>query len=645
MKQFSFIHIKLTKKQQQIALLTGAILLFLLLIFHIVVPIVARHVVEKKVAQMEQERAMSISIDNLHFGRISVFGTFHINIDNVEVKDQDAEIPFLVLHDLHAKVQLWKWFGKTLNLKDLTAAHISINCIKNENECNCKFLNHQNSKKDIDSKVNYQKKLESVFERIDNYTPHTLSVDSILIYTEIDTSKVKYFVADLTIKDGNGSAVAWVQAENKPAEKWQLSCLLNPDESCYEGCMQRVGTKADAVGELPFLKTFRQMDVAFHEARGKLALLNSDKKGLHCELSGSIHHLQCQHHYLADIPVHIDSVGAQLHLAVKPEVVELDSSSVLQLNRATLHPYLRIENHGSKHVIFKINERERDASVLFSSLPADLFQVLSEMKFKGNMDFSCFFDCDFGCLDSLQFDFNLNNCQRSVHISEGVGQITRFNEPFEYTFYDKGEAVRTIIVGPDNPHFCPFEAIPPQVTTAILLSEDPSFFGHRGFIKSSMESALAADLKAGRMRRGGSTLSMQLVKNLLLNRKKVLSRKFEEMLLVWLIEDQRLMSKERMFEIYVNIVEWGPGLLGINEAAEFYFHKAPKDLTLPESLYLATLIRSPKHYASTLNPDGTVNEAKRAELEFDANRLLERGTITETQRAEFDSNVKTVVVL
>ena len=78
---------------------------------------------------------------------------------------------------------------------------------------------------------------------------------------------------------------------------------------------------------------------------------------------------------------------------------------------------------------------------------------------------------------------------------------------------------------------------------------------------------------------------MQLVKNVFLSRKKTIARKAEEALIVWLIENNNLTSKERMFEVYLNIIELGPGIYGVGEASRFYFNKKPAELTLSESIF------------------------------------------------------------
>src|SRR5690606_40048447 len=87
---------------------------------------------------------------------------------------------------------------------------------------------------------------------------------------------------------------------------------------------------------------------------------------------------------------------------------------------------------------------------------------------------------------------------------------------------------------------------------------------------------------------------MQLVKYLCLNRNKTMMRILEEILLVWLMEASREVSKDRMFEVYLNIIEWGKNVYGITEAASYYFGKKPADLTIGESLYLSSIIPRPK---------------------------------------------------
>eukprot|EP01137_Pigoraptor_chileana_P020547 Opistho-2@83041 len=137
----------------------------------------------------------------------------------------------------------------------------------------------------------------------------------------------------------------------------------------------------------------------------------------------------------------------------------------------------------------------------------------------------------------------------------------------------------------------------------VLTSEDPSFYSHRGFINEAFKESIAKNIKTRKFSRGASTISMQLVKNIFLTREKTLSRKLEEILLVYILENNHISSKERMLEVYFNIIEWGPNIYGIGEASQFYFQKRASDLNLNECLFLAIIIPSPKKFMYRLEND------------------------------------------
>lgn len=129
---------------------------------------------------------------------------------------------------------------------------------------------------------------------------------------------------------------------------------------------------------------------------------------------------------------------------------------------------------------------------------------------------------------------------------------------------------------------------------------------------------------------------MQLVKNVFLTRNKNIARKLEEALIVWLIEGQHLTSKERMYEVYLNIAEWGPLIYGIHEAADFYFDKRPSQLSLEECIFLASIIPKPKHYKSSFTPDGRLRDSQEGYFRLIAERLTKKGLISEEQAAKVD---------
>ncbi|MCX5853749.1 MAG: transglycosylase domain-containing protein [Deltaproteobacteria bacterium] len=151
---------------------------------------------------------------------------------------------------------------------------------------------------------------------------------------------------------------------------------------------------------------------------------------------------------------------------------------------------------------------------------------------------------------------------------------------------------RSILVGPGNPNFIPYEKIPRSLLGAVLTAEDGSFFTHRGFSQRHIRDSIVENLKSGRIVRGASTITMQLAKNLYLSNERNFSRKLEESLITIVLEQQ--LTKERILEIYLNIIEWGQDLYGIGPAAHFYFQKKPHDLTPLESAFLASIIARPR---------------------------------------------------
>jgi membrane peptidoglycan carboxypeptidase len=127
---------------------------------------------------------------------------------------------------------------------------------------------------------------------------------------------------------------------------------------------------------------------------------------------------------------------------------------------------------------------------------------------------------------------------------------------------------------------------------ALTTTEDGGFFHHRGFIPSGFRSALVRNLKQGAFSLGASTITMQMVKNALLARNKTLARKLQELFLTWYVESR--LTKQRIMEVYLNVIEFGPFLYGIGPAARRYFGKPASTLTALEAAFFASILPSPK---------------------------------------------------
>ena len=261
-----------------------------------------------------------------------------------------------------------------------------------------------------------------------------------------------------------------------------------------------------------------------------------------------------------------------------------------------------------------------------------MFRHVQGIRTSGKLSYDLLLDVDFNHLDSLQFSSDLRGHGFRIE-SLGGSELTKMNEEFEYTAYENDLLVRTFFIGPSNPNFRPLNRISPLLQMAIMQSEDGGFYYHQGFLPGAIQEALAYDLQVGRFARGGSTITMQLVKNVFLNRHKNIARKLEEALIVWLIENQHLTSKERMYEVYLNLVEWAPLVYGACEASHFYFEKEPSDLTVEEAIFLASIVPKPKHFRSSFNEDATLRDSQGGYFRLIAERLCAKGLLTEEEAA------------
>jgi hypothetical protein len=149
-------------------------------------------------------------------------------------------------------------------------------------------------------------------------------------------------------------------------------------------------------------------------------------------------------------------------------------------------------------------------------------------------------------------------------------------------------------VSAGSPDFIALGEVPPLFVRTLLLGEDSAFFGHPGIDLKELPSAILTNWSRGSAARGASTITQQLAKNLFLTREKRLGRKLEELALALLLE--AALGKQRILEIYLNVIEWGPGLYGLRPAARRYFGVEPAQLTPAQTAFLVALIPGPVKY-------------------------------------------------
>jgi monofunctional glycosyltransferase len=152
------------------------------------------------------------------------------------------------------------------------------------------------------------------------------------------------------------------------------------------------------------------------------------------------------------------------------------------------------------------------------------------------------------------------------------------------------------------------QSIPQEAVDAVIVSEDGTFWSHGGFDWFEFRESIERNFEEGRAARGASTITQQLVKNLYLSSSKNPLRKFKEWILTWYMEQQ--LSKSRILEIYLNVIEWGNGVYGIEAASRYYFNKPASNLTREECARLAAIIPSPRKHRADVDSKYVLRRSK-----------------------------------
>ena len=180
-----------------------------------------------------------------------------------------------------------------------------------------------------------------------------------------------------------------------------------------------------------------------------------------------------------------------------------------------------------------------------------------------------------------------------------------------------------------------FSKISPYLVKAVLIAEDDKFWRHEGFDYEAIRKALEKDLKAKKFKFGGSTITQQLARNLYLSPEKSLIRKISEAIITWRME--KVLSKKRILELYLNVAEWGEGIFGAEAASRHYYGKSSSELTPEEAARLASVLPNPRKY----NPAGDQRYVtSRSNLIYSI--MIQRGIVipeykevTESQESSF----------
>lgn len=315
---------------------------------------------------------------------------------------------------------------------------------------------------------------------------------------------------------------------------------------------------------------------------------------------------------------------ARIDRGGSPTALRLEDGSTIGLGPIPLRVSGFVEP-SSPRVRFSLASRGLSPDALVRRMPAALLGPLDRVRIRGTFDYALDFDLDLGRPDSVSFTADVTSHGLALDPAATRLNLAHLDEPFTAEVHLPKGRVATRELGSGNPHFRTLDRIDSTLAHAVVTNEDGAFFRHRGFNAEAVKGAITENLHAGAYRRGAGTITMQLVRNLYLGHERTLSRKAQEVVLTWVLEHLTGVSKQRLLEIYLNVIEWGPEVHGADEACQYYFGHDAGRVTIDEALFLATVVPAPSRWKNRFDKDGLLRPFERAQMHFIGRAMVAKG--------------------
>lgn len=578
---------------------------------------ILENVIRRIDAKMERDYQCDLNIVKAEF-----HGLTNLEFGQITLVPKEADT-LVRIDELKTSVNFWKLLVGDIQLGKLEINKGYIQLVKTKTGNNYDaFLRSKKEKKD-NSEVNYAKLLNRISSNLMDLVPTDMHVKGFAFRFDDNGNKVVFDFSRLILADKKLNTLIQVTSDGF-SQQWAVNGFADPRDRKAD--LEFYNPKSDTI-RLPYLDKKFNLKAGFKSIHFNLDNLSMDSGELHIDGYSSIQNLMVNHPKIASKDVVIKNARFDYRWIVGPRFMALDSTSTMQLNSIKCQPYVSYTNEKDKVYAFKLNIPKMRANDFITSLPTGLFRHFEGMEAQGSFSYSLNFEYNDHKPNDIIFESKLLP-ERLKITKYGEADLNKINGEFTYRAMDKGVAQRPIVVGNANYNYTPLSDISPYLRKCVLTSEDPSFFDHRGFINSAFKQSIVKNIKTKKFARGASTISMQLVKNVFLTREKTLSRKLEEILLVYILENNRISSKERMLEVYFNIIEWGPNIYGIGEASRFYFNKMPHDLNVNQCLFLASIIPKPKGFMERLVNTEKLKPYAQQQNDFLMRLMFKRNLIT-----------------
>jgi hypothetical protein len=610
----------LKKTLVTIAKVIGVFFVLAVIVFFAFRNMLLHKALDKVTVKLSKDYNSAFKYENASFS-----GLAGVNLEGLTLVPYGADT-LLSIGKIDASVSFWYLLIGDLRLKNLEVKDGFVQLVKNEFGANYQvFLKGSNDSLKIEqaetpsSKTHYAKTVYRLISKALNLVPTHMSLENLSLRMDDMGRKVDMHLQSLSLTDKQFQSLIDVRT-NTFNQRWNIKGMADPR-----------GRKADLeffnldTGKIliPYIDQRFHVVSGFDSIRLNLASVEMDGDELKILGFASISNFMVNHPKIAKKDVVIEKARFDYTYLIGSNFISLDSSSKVQFNKVVFTPFISFGNATDTIYRLSVKIDKMFAQDFITSLPEGLFNHFKGMEATGSFEYRLDFVYNENNPQDLVFESTLT--KDGLHILKyGEANLSKLNGDFVYTPIEYGRYQRPIIVGAANPNYTPLDQISPYLRKCVLTTEDPSFFYHRGFIDEAFRQSIIKNIRQRKFARGASTISMQLVKNVFLTREKTISRKLEEILLVYILENNRISSKERMLEVYFNIIEWGPNVYGIGEASQFYFQKHPSQLTLNECLFLATIIPRPKGFMWRFGKDGNLKEFANRQFTFLTNLMLRR---------------------
>lgn len=604
--------------------LMGVILLLLMIALGVIIS--KRDGLLQKALKQAKDKALQDYAVSLSIGDASFSGLRTVEFNGVSLTPVHRDTLAKLKH-LEVSVKILPLITGKIKLSSVETDQAVLHFIKKDSVSNYDFIlkpnkdrQNKSSVEDTIQNLHLGRMAERMLNGVLYKIPDNLRLRNFRLSYIDDSLKQEVYIPRADMEDGTLSSD--IEMDQGKA-LWHLSGDLHPGK---KELFFRL-TAEKGVVELPLIEKKFGLSVSFDTLETHLKRVEKVKEeSLRLGGSWKVSNLRIHHWRIASNDVVVPKANMDALMLIGNNDLTLEKTSRVKLGALELRPFARYRIRPSRTYALGLDIPEVSAQKALDAFPKGLFTSLEGMQVDGKISYAFSLFLDEQAPDSVQLSSEMK--EDGFKIKQwGATDFSKINRPFIYAPMEDGKAVRNIIVGPKNPDFTPLNEISANLRNAVLTAEDPSFFSHEGFVPKAIKASIATNFKERAFKRGGSTISMQLVKNVFLNREKTLARKIEEMLIVWLIEHHHIVSKERMFEVYLNIIEWGNNVFGISEAARYYFLKRPDQLDVGESIFLASIVPRPKTGIYRFDSDGIPRSFLRGYYRLIGGLMARRGLI------------------